>query len=140
MTSKTVNQSSSSFSTQDDYEDCISNISNLVVRNIMSQFNSWGELDGYYWTILLAHEPQFADRCDFSELTSHNILDLLHSQPQFADRCNLTLLDGWDWVHLLINHSQLYTKCDWCLLDYDDWRKLLKYQPHLVKYRNPLCP
>ena len=69
------------------------------------------KLYGDQWAGLLARQPQFADKCDWSKLSCRDWANLLKRQPQFAD------------------------KCDWSKLTEENWASLLKEQPQLAKYR-----
>jgi hypothetical protein len=44
----------------------------------------WDKLDGECWSILLAEQPQFADKCDWDKLDGECWSILLAEQPQFA--------------------------------------------------------
>ena len=48
------------------------------------------------WDFLLRRQPQFADRCDFSQLKSHQLRRILMKQPQFVDRVDWSKLEPAD--------------------------------------------
>jgi len=52
------------------------------------------------WDFLLRRQPQFADRCDFSQLKSHQLRRILMKQPQFIDRCDWSKLTPEDRAKL----------------------------------------
>ena len=81
-------------------------------------------------TCLLSNQPQFADKLDWSVISSHIYFStLLQSQPQFAARCQQWEFDGNRWKSLLISQPQFSDKCQWGRLNEYDWEWLLERQP-----------
>ena len=64
------------------------------------------KLNGWGWSWLLSHQPQFAKYCNWDKLDGFNWNYLLSKQPQFAKYCNWNKLDRNDWAVLLIKQPQ----------------------------------
>ena len=48
------------------------------------------------WDFLLCRQPQFADHCDFSQLSGDQIRHILSKQPQLIDRCDWSKIEPSD--------------------------------------------
>ena len=75
------------------------------------------KLSPLQWAQLLSTQPGLSKYCDkckgWSRLTGKGWALLLAMQPNFAGRCNFSKLDGNDWGYLLVKQPQLATPDAW---------------------------
>lgn len=73
---------------------------------------------------------------DPDSLSGKDWAQLVAFDPAFAVRCDWTKLDGYDWARLLGRHPEYADECDWALLDFDNWNGLLsrhrEFSEHLA--------
>ncbi len=93
---------------------------------------NWQYINGSGWAHLLAHRPQFADKCDWSKLDGEDWANLLISQPGFAEKCDWSKLEGWHWVRLIGKCAEFADKCVWSKLNGGDWLDLLEVRPEFI--------
>lgn len=91
-------------------------------------------LDGWNWALLIAHHPEYADKCDWSKLDGWDWSHLLRERPEFADRCEWDLLDNRGWTWLLEGRLEFAYMCSFDKLDGGNWVNLLIAQPKLSSY------
>lgn len=111
----------------------------LAFQPQLEKYFDWSTVEkrpNTYWSFLLSRQPQFADHCDWPDLTGWQIRQILARQPQLSCRCNLSLLTGKNWSSLLSAQPQFADKCDFGLLDDEDWDNLLKAQPQFSDRRS----
>lgn len=81
---------------------------------------------------LLAQQPAFADKCDFSRLTSTDFAFILTKQPTaLLDHCKpfLDTFTGSDWAVLLSVRPEFANLCNWSTVEPKNWVYLLSRQP-----------
>ena len=64
---------------------------------LADKYDWWSRLDGELWARLLSDHPEFADRCDWTELGKRdwfNLLDGRHD-PSFAAHCPKEVFAYW---------------------------------------------
>lgn len=69
-----------------------------------------------------------------ADLRGDQCVDRLKKDPSFADKCDWSRLSSWDWMNLLCSHPEYADHCDWSELDYDTVVEscLLDDQPQLA--------
>lgn len=88
--------------------------------------NNWSAFDGRCLRVILAEQPELAEKCDLGKLDGEDWRALVEAQPLFFESvCDWSKLSGFDWAELLPHHPQYAEKCDWTKLNGSDWARLL---------------
>ena len=104
---------------------------------------NWDKLNNYhfsdpwkradFWVAFLKDQPQFSDKCDWSNFESEAWIEILKSLPQLADKCDKwDKFRTWDWSSLLCHQPQFVERFDLSRFGGWEWSEVLAKQPQLA--------
>ena len=97
--------------------------------------------DSTYWADLikecrlageLIDDPDLANKCDFSKLSSYHIVRILIKRPELAHKCDFNKILDYKWIELLQDMPIYADKCQWGDFDSNNLVYLIKAQPILI--------
>ena len=114
-----------------------------IIPELVQECECWGKFNPLEWRNLLFSQPQFADKCNWTEMKANNYDE--YDEDEYDD------FEYWkaeygedyseDWRNLLLQHPQLaeyFTDTLWDGLSQKDWDELEAKHPGVFEEKHTL--